>query len=375
MFLRDRLGRITRKTELIAGVTTVSHYAYDAAGRIDAVTVGGVVRADYDYDSNSNRASVTYRAAAGAPTTFAGSYDAQDRMIAYGPWAYQYTANGELARRTHTATNARTDYVYDEFGNLRTVTLPDGRAITYSDDGFNRRVGKSIDGTVVQRFVYMNELEPVAELDASGNVVSTFAYADRANTPSLMRRAGSAYRILADHLGSVRLVVNVATGQIAQRMDYDEFGNVTLDTSPGFQPFGFLGGIYDRDTGLVRLGARGYDPATGRWTAKDPAGFSGGENFYLYGDGDPVNMADVSGETPVPVVLGFLAAYARCTASCTALSGLSAALLSECDVDLPSLTGDCASSCLNPLNWLRISAAQKSVGHHTIPRVFVESCG
>jgi len=367
-FLRDHLGRITRKTELIAGVTTVSHYAYDAAGRIDAVTVGGVVRADYDYDSNSNRTSVTYRAAAGAPTTFAGSYDAQDRMIAYGPWAYQYTANGELARRTHTATNARTDYVYDEFGNLRTVTLPDGRAITYSDDGFNRRVGKSIDGTVVQRFVYMNELEPVVELDASGNVVSTFAYADRANTPSLMRRAGSAYRILADHLGSVRLVVNVATGQIAQRMDYDEFGNVTLDTSPGFQPFGFLGGIYDRDTGLVRLGARGYDPATGRWTAKDPAGFSGGENFYLYGDGDPVNMADVSGETPVPVVLGFLAAYARCTASCTALSGLSAALLSECDVDLPSLTGDCASSCLNPLNWLRISAAQKSVGHHTIPK-------
>jgi len=55
-----------------------------------------------------------------------------------------------------------------------------------------------------------------------------------------------------------------------------------------------------------------------------------------------------------------MAAYARCTASCTALAGLSAALLSDCDVDLPSLTGDCASSCFNPLNWLKIGAAAKA---------------
>jgi len=358
-FERDRLGRLTRKTETVGGTTTVSDYAYDAAGRLDTVTVGGIVRADYDYDANSNRTSVTYRNAAGTPTSFTGSYDAQDRMIAYGPWSYQYTANGELARRTHTATNTHTDYVYDELGNLRTVTLPDGRALSYSDDGFNRRVGKSINGVIVQRFVYVNELEPVAELDAGGNVVSTFAYADRANTPSLMRRSGATYRIIADHLGSVRLVVNVATGQIAQRMDYDEFGSVTQDTNPGFQPFGFAGGIYDRDTGLVRLGARDYDPATGRWTAKDPAGFGGGENFYGYGAGDPINMVDVTGETPVHVALGFAALYARCTASCTALSGLSAAILSDCDVDLPSLAGDCASSCLNPLNWMKIGAAAR----------------
>jgi RHS repeat-associated protein len=143
-------------------------------------------------------------------------------------------------------------------------------------------------------------------------------------------------------------------------MDYDEFGNVMLDTSPGFQPFGFLGGIYDRDTGLVRLGARDYDPATGRFTAKDPSGFGGGENFYLYGEGDPVNMADVTGEAPFIAIPAFLAAYARCTATCTALAGLSAALLSDCDVDLPSLTGDCASSCLNPLNWIKIGTAARA---------------
>jgi hypothetical protein len=39
-------------------------------------------------------------------------------------------------------------------------------------------------------------------------------------------------------------------------MDYDAWGNVLLDTNPGFQPFGFAGGLYDRDTRLVKFGAR-----------------------------------------------------------------------------------------------------------------------
>jgi len=84
------------------------------------------------------------------------------------------------------------------------------------------------------------------------------------------------YRILSDHLGSVRLVINTSTGAVAQRIDYDEFGNITSDSNPGFQPFGFAGGLSDADTGLTRFGARDYDAPTGRWTAKDPIRSDGG---------------------------------------------------------------------------------------------------
>jgi len=111
-----------------------------------------------------------------------------------------------------------------------------------------------------------------------------------------MEKGGVVYRILSDPLGSPRLVVNAASGAVVQRIDYDEFGQVTQDTNPGFQPFGFAGGLYDRDTGLVRFGARDYDAKVGRWTAKDPILFEGKDtNLYGYVISDPVNFVDVDG--------------------------------------------------------------------------------
>jgi RHS repeat-associated protein len=83
-------------------------------------------------------------------------------------------------------------------------------------------------------------------------------------------------------------------------MDYDEFGNVILDTNPGFQPFGFAGGLYDSQTGLMRFGTRDYDPETGRWTVKDPIGFKGGDtNLYGYVGNSPINFVDLWGEAKV----------------------------------------------------------------------------
>jgi RHS repeat-associated protein len=108
---------------------------------------------------------------------------------------------------------------------------------------------------------------------------------------------------LAIDLGSVRLVIDMATGDIVQRMDYGAFGELVEDSNPGFQPFGFAGGLWDADTGLVRFGARDYDPATGRWTAIDPLGLGGeSTNLYAYVLSDPVNRFDPTGSISIPFV-------------------------------------------------------------------------
>ena len=98
----------------------------------------------------------------------------------------------------------------------------------------------------------------------------------------------------------MRLVIDTETGRIAQQMDYDVWGAVIHDSNPGFQPFGYAGGLYDPDTQLTRFGARDYDAETGRWTAKDPIFFNGGDtNLYGYVLQDPVNGVDPEGEVAV----------------------------------------------------------------------------
>jgi RHS repeat-associated protein len=142
-----------------------------------------------------------------------------------------------------------------------------------------------------------SSLNPIAELDGDGNIVSQFVYGSKGNVPDYMLKGGKTYRILSNHLGSPKLVVDISDGSVAQRMDYDAFGNITFDSSPGFQPFGFAGGIYDLDTQLTQFGARDYDAEIGRWTAKDPILFAGGDtNLFGYVFNDPINFIDPIGE-------------------------------------------------------------------------------
>lgn len=284
---RDRLGRLTQQAETTLGQAHATTYTYDPAGRLTAVDRNGVVTT-YTYDANGNRLTQT------TPNgTLTGTYDAQDRLLTYGNHRYTYTANGELSSKTNATTGEATRYTYDALGNLTHVTFPNGATIEYVIDGRNRRIGKKVNGTLTHAFLYQDQLNPIAELDGSGNVVARFVYADKANVPAYMIRNGTTYRIISDHLGSPRLVINTATGTVEQRMDYDEFGNVTADSNPGFQPFGFAGGIYDPHTKFIRYGARDYDAETGRWMAKDPIRFEGGDvNLYGYVLGDPVNWID-----------------------------------------------------------------------------------
>src|SRR5712691_240503 len=288
---RDDLGRITQKTETIDGQTSTFTYVYDLTGRLTAVTRNNTPIAAYTYDANGNRLSYS-----GTGGTVNGSYDAQDRLTQYGPTTYTYTANGELLSKT--TGGQTTTYVHDALGNLLATTLPDGTRVEYVVDGQQRRVGKKVNGTLVQGFLYKDALRPVAELDGSGAVVARFIYGAKANVPGYMEKNGATYRILSDHLGSPRLVVDATTGAVVQRLDYDAFGQMLMDTNPGFQPFGFAGGLYDQHTKLTRFGARDYDPAIGRWTVKDPILFSGGDtNLYGYVFNDPINFIDPWGLT------------------------------------------------------------------------------
>jgi RHS repeat-associated protein len=295
-YTRDVGNRLTSTTETIGGTTREVTYSYDSNGRLTDAAHDGVLTRTYTYDANGNRLSVIE-----ASGTVSASYDAQDRLITYGTATYEYSPSGDLLQKTDGGQI--TTYDYDGASNLTGLSLPNGKRVDYLLDGRGRRVGRQIDGTLVQGFLYQDILRPIAELDGTAAVVSRFVYADSRTVPAYMIKGGATYRFITDHLGSPRLLVDVTSGQIVQRIDYDEFGMVVLDTNPGFQPFGFAGGLYDPLTGLVHFGAREYDAETGRWTTKDPGGFSGGPNLYAYASNDPVNLFDPLGNSPRGVIV------------------------------------------------------------------------
>lgn len=56
---------------------------------------------------------------------------------------------------------------------------------------------------------------------------------------------------------------------------------------------------------MTRFGARDYDAQTGRWTAKDPIQFEGGDtSLYAYVNGNPVNLIDPLGLDPLCAISG-----------------------------------------------------------------------
>lgn len=285
-YQRNAMGQILTKTETVQGITSIYAYAYDSVNRLISATANGLVEAEYTYDANSNRISDGIATA---------TYDDQDRLTTYGNRTYTYTADGELS--TRTVSGQTTGFSYDVFGNLLEVTLPTGVAVSYVVDGQNRRVGKRIDGSLTQGFLYQDDLNVVAELDGANTVVSRFVYGSLGHVPDYMIKDGRSYRLITDNIGSVRMVVNSQDGTVAQKITYGPFGEVLDDTNPGFQPFGYAGGLYDPDTGLTRFGARDYDPEVGRWTSKDPRGFGGeSPNLYAYVFNDPINLFDPNGE-------------------------------------------------------------------------------
>ena len=307
----DSTGRISRKTETIAGDTHVFEYTYYPLGGLKSVTIDGVLSRSFEYDLNGNRTKKTSYDSSGTPTVETYSYDDQDRLLAvFGPTrtrSYAWTPDGQLS--TVTDAVGATNYTYDAIGSLRSVARPGLPLIEYVVDGAGRRVGKKVGGVVVQGWLYGDALRPIAELDGSGAVAIRYVYGLGLNTPDYVVRGAKTLRVVRDYLGTPRVLVDSATGSVEGRLDLDEDGNVVAQ-SGSLLAAGFIGGIWDQDTGLVRLGARDYEPRVGRWTAKDPIGFRGGaSSLYRYAGGDPINFMDMKGRNLE--VLGDLAFQVR----------------------------------------------------------------
>ncbi|MFC8447900.1 polymorphic toxin-type HINT domain-containing protein [Kitasatospora sp. NPDC057223] len=110
-----------------------------------------------------------------------------------------------------------------------------------------------------------------------------------------------------DHHGTAEIGINAATGAVDQRRT-TPFGAVRGTAPTGWAGTrGFLGGTTE-PTALTHLGARDYDPATGRFVSVDPVILPTDPqslNAYIYSNNNPLTVSDPSGTCPRDLCDGY----------------------------------------------------------------------
>ncbi|MEW2519175.1 polymorphic toxin-type HINT domain-containing protein [Actinacidiphila alni] len=228
---------------------------------------------------------------------------------------------------TSTGGASGTDaYQYDEAGNLKATTpaAGPGQSLTWNDEG---SLASSTVSGATTKFVYdaqgtrMLKREPAATtlyLPGGQELVLTKSANTLAGTRYYGVPGGSAIRTSSD--ARVRLLVAdphstntlsiSATTLAVNRRKILPFG-APRGTAPAFWPGqkGFVGGDIDSTTGYTHIGARDYDPATGRFISvdplldlTDPQSLSG----YGYSDNSPTTLSDPSGQSVEECMTGAL---------------------------------------------------------------------
>ncbi|MFF0425913.1 RHS repeat domain-containing protein [Streptomyces sp. NPDC004520] len=294
-FTNDALGRLTE-----AWTATT-----DCATAPSATSVGGpdAYWLTYGYDKLGNRTEQQDKLA-GATTTYTHPAAQADRphavqqaTVAGGPdngrvSTFQYDATGNTTNRT-VGTKVQ-DLTWDSEGHLATLAEA-GKTTSYlyGADGA-RLVTKNADGSSVLTLPSGDELK----VAASGAKTATRYYTHGGETVAVRTGATISY-LVGDHQGTAVTAIDAATLGVTHRKQLP-FGELRTSQSGAFGPRGFVGGTND-PTGLTHLGAREYDPTTGRFLSVDPVvdfDDPAQMNAYSYGYNNPLTKSDPTGLRP-----------------------------------------------------------------------------
>ena len=183
--------------------------------------------------------------------------------------------------------------IVSESHDLATSSSPSGNSsYVYTADG-DRLVTHDPSGTAIS----MGDLE-LFEAAGTHTVTATRFYEHGGSLVAERSGSGVLTWMLGDQHGTGDLLIKAGTLTTTSR-HFDPFGNTRGTPPPTWaDKHGFVGGYQDT-TGLTHLGAREYDPSTGRFTKADPLLDQGDPqqwNGYAYANNAPATSSDPSGE-------------------------------------------------------------------------------
>ncbi|MFG2881566.1 RHS repeat-associated core domain-containing protein [Streptomyces sp. NPDC048297] len=335
----DQAGNITSVADVSRDGTDNQCFTYDYLGRLTeawaqgsttcaaapaASALGGPAPywQSYAYDLAGNRTSETRHDPSGdSAQDLKHTFTYPDPGASHPHFPSQVTTTGPNGTavdsytppdntgntQTRTVVANKQTLTWDTEGHLAAVSADDGNGGTktanyiYDADG-NRLIADTDSGTTL--FLSGTEIT----LGIGSTTQKGTRYYNLGDGGQAVRTDdGKLSFLIGDHQGTSQLAINSSDLSMQQRRS-TPFGaqRGTAPTSwPGDK--GYVGGTNDATTGLTHLGARDYDPATGRFLSVDPLMDPTNPqslNGYSYAENNPVTLSDPTGLCPVDLCGG-----------------------------------------------------------------------
>ncbi|MGW8328424.1 RHS repeat-associated core domain-containing protein [Streptomyces sp. NPDC055897] len=237
---------------------------------------GTPVAETYDYDESGNTTGRHLNPDPTLSSDQALTWDLEGHLTSVADTVKKKSPNSTIT----TAKN--TDYVYDASGS---------RLIAHTLDTANPAAENS---TLYLGATELNYVKGAAKATATRYYALGSAMAVRTDDNKVTFQ-------VTDHHGTADTSISATDGTLTQRRNapFGQDRGTTPVNWPGTQ--GFIGGTKDTATGLTHLGAREYDPATGRFISVDPvlaAQDPQSLNGYAYSNNNPLTLSDPSGLRP-----------------------------------------------------------------------------
>ncbi|MER5582253.1 RHS repeat-associated core domain-containing protein [Streptomyces asoensis] len=327
------------------GYTNDVDYVYDVSGNVKSVTdkaAGGDAQC-FTYDGyrrlteawtpdSGDCATARSSSALGGPAPYwtswtykpGGLRDTQTEHSATDTTtAYSYPAvNASGTGQPHTLTSVTVDggtaklYTYDEQGNTTKRYSANGTAQSLNWD-IEGELSRLTEGTKSTDYLYDANGELLIRRGSLSSVLylagqelhydtaaRSFA-AQRyypAGDATAVRTETSLSWMVDDHHGTASMTLDANTQAVTRRYTkpFGEARGIAPSAWPDDK--GFLGKPADIETGLTHIGAREFDPPTGRFLSVDPVlAFEDHEslNGYSYANNTPVTLSDPTGLRPI----------------------------------------------------------------------------
>jgi RHS repeat-associated protein len=271
-------------------------FNYDQYGRLISA-IGGVntnqmIGLDQPtcYDRNGNITSLQHGEDPAIGYTYKNQNGGTNIPQTIGSWSFSSDPTGNLTYTGSTNWNI----AYDVFTQMSMQNTRTSESILFQYDGRKERVLKQYlypgPGSPLKTlYIHGTADFPIMQKMSDGTEVIC-AYGP---TGLLAVKINSQwYFIIKDHLGSTRVVTNVA-GNVVAQYDYDPYGEIVNSNENVDIKYLFTGHEHETEGGYWNFRARMYDSKIGLFYTLDPA--HQGSSPFGYAAGNPTMYVDKDG--------------------------------------------------------------------------------